>query len=243
MLVVFILLFLKPFDTGEKYLPNKNLVLTGYGICILLSDLILVAFERLVVLKLKKYWTLAHEVGYLISLFLLSSILVYCYDIAFTKKSVIEWDYLLTFSYQFILPLALLLLPAIGYYRYKNGKVLAPEQIQKLVIQLRGENQSDVLELKLHELICIKAEDNYVRIIYWTEKSQIKELLMRNTLANMQKQVQPLRYCHRSYLIASWNIKQIEGHKQKARLIMKHYEQEIPLSTKYFNTISRLTKL
>ncbi|WNB17274.1 LytTR family DNA-binding domain-containing protein [Marivirga arenosa] len=242
ILVIFILLFLKPFDTGEKYLPFKNLMLAGYGMCIFIADLLLLTAERLIVFKLKKYWIFIFELLYFLSLFLLSSILVYSYDILVTKQSAITWDYLFTFSYQFILPIALLLLPLLAYVRYTKGEIISHEEIKNPEVLLLGKNQNDTLKIKLTQLIFIKAEDNYVRIVFLNEKSDVEEILMRSTLSSMKKQVKHLHYCHRSYLIAPWYIQQLKGHRQKASLVLKYYNSEIPLSGKYYTAISGLKK-
>ncbi|MBK6264162.1 LytTR family transcriptional regulator [Marivirga sp. S37H4] len=239
LLVIFILIFLKPFDTGEKQLPYKNLMLAGYGICILLADLLLILIERLWVLKMEKRWLIGFELIYLAGLFFISSILIYCYDLTITKQTSITWDYLLSFSYKFIVPFAILLLPVVAYFRYLNGKILSPERLRNPIIHLSGQNKDDNLKIPLQQLLCIKAEDNYIRIIYIDDKKQVRETLMRNTLSEIARQINGLIYCHRSYLIAPWQIQQVVGNKQKAHLILNHYLKEVPLSSAHYTSIKK----
>ncbi len=242
LLVIFILIFLEPFDTGEKKLPRKNLMLAGYGICLLLADLLLLFLERLWVMKLKRSWFSSLEALYHILLFLITSVLIYSYDLIITKQSTLSWDYLFQFSLNFIVPFAILLLPALAFLRYQNGKIISPNELDNPMIQLIGQNKEDSLKIHLYQLICIKAEDNYTRIIFKGEHGQVQEVLMRSTLSKMAKQTAHLKYCHRSYLVAPWHIKQIIGNKQKACIQLKDYDKEIPLSTAYYSTIYNLMR-
>lgn len=239
-LVIFILIFLQPFDTGEKHLPNKNIMLAGYGLCVVIADFLLLWWERIYFFQFKKPWTKGSELIYLIALLLLSSVLVYSYDLAITKHHAITWDNLWVFSYQFILPVAALLLPALTYFRFIVGTKRSVEQIQNPLIHLQGQNKEDDLKIRFQQLLYIKAEDNYVKVCYLTKENAVAELLMRNTLSEISQQAPSLVYAHRSYLVSPLHIKKLQGHKQKASLLIQHVESEIPVSAKYFASFKRL---
>lgn len=217
-------------------------MLAGYGFCILVADFILVGVERLWTFHFQKRWTTKAELLYLISLFFLTSIMVYIYDLIITKQTSVTWSYFANFSFRFTFPFALLLLPLVAYVRVKYGKILSKQQLFNPTLILLGQNKEDYLQLSLQQLLCIKAEDNYVRIIYLEDENMVKEVLMRNTLATMAEQAQKLIYCHRSYLVAHWHITEILGNKQKASIVLKHYSKELPLSSAHFSTIRKLIK-
>lgn len=242
VLIIFIILFLKPFDTGEKYLPYKNLMLSGYGICIILTDCLLAFAERFWVLKRKRHWTFGSESVYLLALFIVAAIAIYVYDLVITKQSSVTWHYLPTYTYKFILPFALLLLPLLAYIRFSVGKKIYPESLSRKRITFSGQNKEDYLELEKHQLLYLKAEDNYVRIFYTSETNTLETQLMRNTLSNMNEQVQGLKATHRSYLIAPWQIRKIKGNRQKASVKLQNCDEEIPLTSTYYPAIKSFLK-
>ncbi|WP_188465749.1 LytTR family transcriptional regulator DNA-binding domain-containing protein [Marivirga lumbricoides] len=214
-------------------------MLAGYGICILFADFILITLEKTWVFGLKKSWTLTTEIAYLLGLFIISSLMIYLYDLLITKQTAITWDYFATYSYRFTVPFALLLLPFIAYLRIKYGKVISQQQLINPNISLSGQNKEDHLEISLQQLLCLKAEDNYVRIIYLNKNIEVQEVLMRNTLAAMARQVPQLSYCHRSYLVAHWHIRELTGHKQKAHIMLEQYPKEIPVSSAHYLAIQK----
>lgn len=237
LLVIFIILFLKPFDTGEKQLPHKTLMLIGYGLCLIVADLPLLVLERFWVLRKKHRWTLGAELLYQLGFLVLSALLVYVYDLAVTKHTAISWAHFPTYTYQFVLPFALLLLPLLAYLRYSLGALFYPSSMSPERVCLSGQNKGDLLELEVRQLRYIKSEDNYVKVVYYDDTDGLQAVLMRNTLGQMNDQLPSLLYSHRSYLVAPWYIMQLKGNKQKASLTLQDIPEEIPLSSAHFDLI------
>ena len=110
-------------------------------------------------------------------------------------------------------------------------------------IVLTGDNQGEKLQLKMEELVYIKAEGNYVEVV--TEKDEIKtkSFLLRTTLKSVESQLQNWNHeilrCHRSFLVNNHKISKATGNAQGLSLSMGKGRQEIPVSRKYVEIFRR----
>lgn len=88
-------------------------------------------------------------------------------------------------------------------------------------------------------LVYIKSENNYVSIFYFKENS-LKEKLLRNTLANIKKQLPSFIKIHRSYIVNPNFILSLKGSKQNAKLYLKKVERSIPIAQPFFETVTTI---
>ena len=88
-------------------------------------------------------------------------------------------------------------------------------------------------------LVYVKSENNYVRIFY-IEENSLKEKLLRNTLANIKKQLPSFIKIHRSYIVNPNFMLSLKGSKQNAKLYLKKTERSIPISQPFFETVNAL---
>ena len=96
-----------------------------------------------------------------------------------------------------------------------------------------------VVPFGLYFLLYVKAEDNYVKVVY-RSKGQEKSFLLRRKLSEVEKLSPSLLRVHRSYLINVNNVMKIEQKTKSGRI---HFDtgSSIPSSAKYQFSISQLT--
>ncbi len=240
VVVTFILIFMEPYDIGLKIIRPRNLLLMGYGFCVLIVDLPLIVIERELVLRIKRKWTLRAELTYHFLLFALTGILIYAYDLSIIKHEKLYWNHLMSFGIQFVLPFTILIQPVLFYIRKKQGVLIKETALENREIQLIGKNKEDRLTLPDNQLLFFKSMDNYVKIFYLGSDGKVNAIMMRTTLKKLADQAPFMANCHRSYMIDPFHIKELKGHKQNATLVLNHVLEEIPVSSTYFERIKNL---
>ena len=88
IIIVFILIFLEPFDSYSNDIPYKSLKLFGYGLCVIIPILILHFFEEYWFKKSNGKWFLFQELLILIIGFFFISIFSYFYN-----TYIVNWKY------------------------------------------------------------------------------------------------------------------------------------------------------
>lgn len=91
--------------------------------------------------------------------------------------------------------------------------------------------QDGSVELPCDRLRYVRAEENYVDVIYLHEGAR-RHRLLRSTLAEIERQLAhtPVARCHRSYLVALDAIVGITGNAQGYRLSLDGISETIPVS-------------
>lgn len=106
-------------------------------------------------------------------------------------------------------------------------------------IELRGDNQKEVLSLSASSLLFIASSDNYVRVQY-REEGLPKSLLLRSTLKKMEEQLAlhpSFIRCHRMYLVNLQLVNAVSGNAQGLRLHLTGFEEPIPVSRSLTETV------
>ncbi|MBL6448840.1 LytTR family transcriptional regulator [Fulvivirga sp. 29W222] len=231
--ISFVLLFLEPFKTGES---PKVLVL-GYSSGVFLAYMTVLLSES-VLFQSRQQWTLRDETLMYILFFVLSAIFVYWYDLVVIKSTAYYWSDILSFTGRVTLPFTIIFLPGVGWLRYYYGKVY--ERSDLFHVTIRGNVKADVLEMDQRKILYVRSSDNYVVIKYIDSDFDLKETLLRSTLAQIEGQLPALLKCHRSYLINPLHLVDVEGSQKKASIKLSGLEEEIPLSKTYYNNIKDL---
>ncbi len=108
------------------------------------------------------------------------------------------------------------------------------------VILLQSKNGKDNIQLRKKDLLYIRAEDNYVSIVY-TGALGVKQALMRNTLSSMEQlfEQKGIIKCHRSYLVNVTNIQRF--HREGGIHIIQFRDSEvnIPVSNTYLKKMQK----
>lgn len=124
---------------------------------------------------------------------------------------------------------------------YSNKKLLEKKiekyeaDIQNTSIELISDSGVDVFETQLANILVIQSADNYVEIFY-KEGEDIKKKLLRNTLRNIESQLESYSNfvrCHRSFLVNTLQIEKLQRDENKNWLTIKGFNQKIPVSRHY----------
>ncbi|WP_157691926.1 LytTR family DNA-binding domain-containing protein [Polaribacter sp. KT25b] len=118
--------------------------------------------------------------------------------------------------------------------------------IKKDEITIFSENKKENLTLNIDKLIYITIDGNYASFFIKKTKG-IKELILRNTLSNILKQIENYPFifrCHKSYIINSLFFDEITGNARGYFLKSKNIENKIPVSRSLNKTeLEKLLKI
>lgn len=241
LILAFILIFLRPFDTDGFESNHKYLILSAFGILFSILYMINAKIENLWYNRENKKWKIKHEIVSFLSLLFVSGIIIHFYNQVFLNDffnyEYKEYEYIkhgLWFFRRFIIPVMLILLPFYIYLRNKFGDLIASESLSE--IKFTGINKGENILIPKEALLFIKASENYVEIFH-TKNKTIHHTTFRNTLTAMNKQAPFLYQCHRSYLVNISKIKVVKGNSQNAKIEFHHDNLDIPLSKSHYKTI------
>jgi tetratricopeptide (TPR) repeat protein len=98
--------------------------------------------------------------------------------------------------------------------------------------QISIDSNGDKMAIDVDSLLFVKSFNVYQELICVQNHKQVK-LLIRNTMANIEKQLsgddQFLR-CHRSYLVNTQKIKSVEGNTRQYYFVLEGTDEKIPIS-------------
>ena len=95
--------------------------------------------------------------------------------------------------------------------------------------------QKNKLSIYLANLLCIKAEGNYVEIHYLKDDIVKKELI-RSSLSKMKIQLKDyhqIKHCHRSFIVNTQHLIKVTGNARNFNLHLKHLGFSIPVSRSF----------
>jgi len=118
----------------------------------------------------------------------------------------------------------------VSSHKKINDKKHIPE-----TIVIYGENKNEKITLKSDLLIYISFEKNYASIFY-LEENQVKEKLVRVSLNKIEEQLIDFPFiirCHKSYIINSYHVKNIEGNARNYLLNLSEIDFLIPVSRNF----------
>ncbi|MDP5105491.1 MAG: LytTR family transcriptional regulator DNA-binding domain-containing protein [Polaribacter sp.] len=119
-----------------------------------------------------------------------------------------------------------------------NEKLLKKEKNYNKIIDeitIYSENKKEKLTIHIDKLIYITIDGNYASFFLDTTNG-VKELILRNTLANILKQLKDYPFivrCHKSYIINSLFFNKIKGNARGYFLKSKNIESKIPVSRSF----------
>ncbi len=241
LILAFIMIFLQPFDTYRFESNHKYLILSGFGLLLLILYLISARMENLWYNYKNKRWKIKHEIVSFLSFFFVSSILIHFYNQVFLNDffnhEYEEYEYIkhgFWFFQHSIIPIIVILLPFYVYFRNKFGELITSESLNE--IEFCGINKGEKILIQKEAVIFIKASENYIEIFYKKDNT-IQHKTFRNTLTAINKQAPFLHQCHRSYLVNISAIKIVKGNSQNAKIEFHYDDLDIPLSKSYYKTI------
>jgi hypothetical protein len=111
-------------------------------------------------------------------------------------------------------------------------------------ITLTSENKAEKVELSFDNINTIKAADNYVEI-YYKHKDDYHKRLLRNTLKNIEIQLESYPNfvrCHRTYIVNLNNVNKLVKN-YKGNILKLINNEEIPVSRHYLLKVKEHLKL
>ncbi|THD69277.1 LytTR family transcriptional regulator [Robertkochia marina] len=234
-LISFIMIFLQPFDTYQHNAPNKNLLLSGYSLCIAIPILLLHIPELVWFKNQNSRWYLFNE---LILIFLgtaFMTILAFVYNTKMVNEYTISWGYLWDWLLTFGLPFVPFVIPIWAYLRFRFSDVtISLVTANTSSITITGENVNEQLQFAQEQFIFAKAQSNYVDVYLLNEKQQAEKHVLRSTLSGLVNQLSFAEQVHRSYLVNPEHILSLEGNTRKGAALLNHIEEPVPVSPKHF---------
>ncbi len=236
IILVFILLFLKPFDMFSYITNAKWYLYFGYGASLFLAHLITIFVEDRIYQRQDKKWYIKNEIFVKLLYFFIASIIIYFYHFLFVKTFQKPWTSFPVFVFNYTLPFFLMFVPLMIFYRNLKGEIYIEAERK---INFEGTNKSEKFTLKQEDILFARSENNYV-FIYYLDDELVKKIMLRNTLSKVQKQALFLIKSHRSYLVNPKKIDSLKGNSQNANLLLKSFDEKIPVSKTYFKKIQEL---
>ncbi len=249
LLVFLFILFFQPFDLVTLNFNNKLLFIAGMGTIIFMFSILFHIWTPVVFPKFFK--TGKWEVGpaYITSvLVVVSTSVSYVFYLRFVGS--VSLSMFIVFKI-FIICLApeivirdiykeRLLRLQINTLRKDHTRLLTILEKYNLEnqidsIELYSENRSEKIELHITDLVLIKSADNYIEVFY-KEEEQIKKKLIRNSLKNIEEQLNKYNVfirCHRTSLVNVKYIAKLIRNDGAHKIQMLEYDEEIPVSRQY----------
>ena len=251
LFISFFMVFFQPFGLHDLESERKSLLLAGYGLvtlCVLFVNMIFLPLIFPWIFK-EERWTVFREVIWLLWIVITISSGNYVYS---DLLSIVHWTGIKGFFFFGGFTLSIAIIPIIGviilsHNRLLNKNLIASGEINQLIedhqagrmnnnkLVITSENENQKIETPASTLICFESEGNYVNTWY-IEEGKIVRSLIRNTLKNIEPQIQEagnLFKCHRAYIINLSYIEKVNGNSQGYRLQMKYLDKEIPVARNY----------
>lgn len=242
----FILIVLQPFGTDSFNHPYKNALLAGYGLIKFILYLIAHLFENQIYKK-DKIWNWGREITFQI-LFAISAIsIAYLYQEHVINQQQFSIAIFISFFFYIALPIFPIICIPTVLARYvlvsnsvktnlSNAGVNQEVVDQNKYVELKGENNADILIVERNNLLFIQSIDNYVQVHY-KEGKEFKKEILRSTLANIGVQAGFLWQPHRSYLINLTQDFKLIGNSQKAQLAIEGYVDLLPVARSSYKAL------
>lgn len=232
--IVFILIFLQPFDSYQSEMPFKNLKLFGYSACIILPIMFIHIFEELWFKFSNGKWYVYQEI---ISLFIGLIFIItasFFYNTIVVNDININLDYILRWAVVYGLPFVPIFIPLWIFLRFKFSTItILPQEGQsEKEIVIKGNSQEEI-RFAEDQFLLAKSQANYVDIFYLKDE-QIHKEMIRFTISGLVELIPSALQIHRSYLVNPAQIKSISGNTRKGNIQIKQLEEEIPISPKHF---------
>jgi hypothetical protein len=239
-----ILLLLQPFDTYRYEAAFKELLLSGYSICIIFPILAVHEIENRWYKKSNAQWMIWQE--FLIICLIASSTIMcaYLYNTIVINRTNPEWSNGLKWALYFGMPFLPTCIPLLVYFRFTFGQLKVQEQQEtpQSEITLKGETQGEVLLLNYQEFILAQAQQNYVRVFYW-QNGNVKTTILRSSLTRLSNQIPGAQQVHRSFLINIQFIEAIKGNARQRTIKISGIDFEIPVSKSYHETLLKHSQI
>ena len=236
-----ILALYQPFGTYEDPLPNKHLILSGYGFATTL------AFALCHLLARRWHssqspWTRGKHALFLITLWVVGSGANYGYYCWVFREPWMAQGLLRFLGFTFLVgiyPAALLSLTQRRKPKTESEKPQeTPPSPREVEIVLEGENRDERLRLDPNRIFFVRAADNYCEVVFEADGG-VQHKLLRSALTRLAAQLEatPILKCHRSYLVNPERVSHATGNSQSFRLHFEALDEQVPVARSFVQDI------
>lgn len=250
LFVFLFLLIFEPFDS-HKIPYQKPLFFAGFGLCTFIGLCITYFLFPALISKIfnPEKWQIKKEIGYLMSSFLVITILNYFYYDSFIPRDVglkSIWEFLGITTVIGLFPMVILIFILERKLSKKNSddaadwskSILTKElsSVDDKQISIAPESlKSSPLHLNLRDFVFAKSDNNYTTIFY-LENEALQKSLIRLSIKNLEQQLSKystIVRCHRSYLVNKQKISALKGNARSLVLKVEQYPGVIPISRQF----------
>lgn len=254
---IFITLFLYIFQVGgmNSYSREVFLMCLGFGL-ITIVVAIFFNFFTFYILKLKTNepsWTLKKWIIYMFLLLILISQANYAFYTYLAGSNNIGWtDFWAIIVYTILVGIFPVVFSGllVQIKSQQRNQIQAADlqanfpkkEIHHEIVHLFSDNKNQDFQIPINDIFYIEAMQNYASVCFLKDGKIEKELL-RNTIKNLEAQLDStvLIRCHRSFIVNSDLIENVEGNAQGLKLSLKNLEEfEVPVSRKYIPTLKNI---
>jgi hypothetical protein len=110
-------------------------------------------------------------------------------------------------------------------------------EIEDKIFHLENDNGKLLIEVKIKNIICFEANDNYVITYFLDKNEQLKKSMERISLKKIEdmliKEDVYFKRVHKSFLINSSYISEVKGKSQAYKVELLHFDNLVPVSRSY----------
>lgn len=227
-LVVFVILFLEPWGTGQYQAPWRVLRLSGYGVCVLTPVLLVHGLD---LLRLRgRHWRLGDEVVSKLILGLMVITMTYLYATLVVNRTAPSWNGMLDWTVYILGPVVVLVAAPAVVLRRRLVRAIERRRHFAETITVVGRNREDRVTLPRDGFVCAEAHQNYV-VMHFFKHGQAREHMIRASLNEVEGQLEGSRRVHRSWLINPRRVQEVSGHSRARRIRLQGFSgSSIPVS-------------
>ncbi|TSE11245.1 LytR/AlgR family response regulator transcription factor [Aquimarina algiphila] len=238
------IIFFKPFRIEHNGLWYFKLILIGMGVVFSLSIYIMEFLVPLLFKKLFQKWTLVKAILWYTWMILFVSgvmFIVKSFLAGFNDFTLVEYLNVIGRISGIGLFITFFTLGIVSYFNRQKISLLSSKETYQITAP-----KVKPIKLNLDEVMYIMSDDNYVDIHIISNDKRDK-IIFRSSLKNIESQIvnplSPIYRCHRQYLI-NINFFKIKNSKSRNTSIeLKKFQDEIPVSNKYYSTILSLLQI
>jgi hypothetical protein len=261
LFVALFLIVFQPFGTYEWQHPNKQLLLSGFG----LVTFLILLFDGFVIRRIfpayykEESWTTGKEIINELLIIMTISIGNYVYSLWINDRLAPGNFHLPHFLFIVWTTFLIGLFPSVAitlynqnrlYNKFKNPPQPSPvtESSLKndtvLSLDFKADNGKDGIALLASSFLYAEAADNYVDVFFLNDRGVTEKQLLRASLSRLEKE-NPHSFlvrCHRSYWVNLHQVAKVSGNAQGYRLHIKSTELSIPVGRSASETVMEKLK-
>ena len=250
------ILFFQPFSAINFEFENKLLFIAGFGlIAFLIQIIVQIMFHRyLIQNRTEREENPIFNSLYYFSLGALTSV-AFAFYIQYVGHTAVTFNIVLrsiVISLSIPVTIHLKNLISVLHEKYKNqlqeNRIIQDklkqfsESYANRFIELISENGSENIRILVSDIVFIKSADNYVEVGYH-EETEVKKKMIRNTLKNIEKQLDDFNNfirTHRSSIVNIQYINKLHKNFNTYWLTLDDTKETVPVSRQYLMAVKDL---